>query len=409
MIKKSYKKLIVGEILLFILTVLIMLVLHNALFNKYKNSVLENNRILIGTILSKDENLENEVIEAYLNKPSEETILKGEEILDKYSLNDIDNLKYVYDIESLNMNLLVYIITFGIIIFILISLFYFNYIKREHAKIEEINKYLLEILNGNYNIDIKDYKEGYISNLKNDIYNITTLLKNEKEKALLDKKNLEIVLSDISHQLKTPLTSMYVINDILRDENIEKEVREEFLNKNKKQLERIEWLITSLLKISRLDSGTIKLKKEKCNIKDLIEKAIEPISISLELKEQKVEVTGKENVYAEIDFNWTVEAILNILKNAHEHSPNNSTIKINYGENNLYTYIEITDNGEGIEEKNIKNIFKRFYKGNSSKESIGIGLNMAHTIINKQKGDILVESKKNEYTTFTIKFYKNII
>lgn len=409
MIKENSKKIIIGEIILFVITIFITLILHNVLFNEYKNSIIENNKILIGTVLSINEDLEEELIDTYLNKPKDEIKEKGEEVLEKYGLNDVDNLKYVYDVNKLNINLIVYNILFGIIIFSLTSFFYIKYIQKENKKIEEINKYLIEILNGNYNINIKDYKEGSISNLKNDIYNITMILKKQKEKALLDKKNLEIVLSDISHQLKTPLTSMYVINDILRDENIDKNLKEEFLDKNKKQLERIEWLITSLLKISRLDSGTVKLKKEKCNIKEIIQKAVEPISISLELKNQKIELIGDDNVYAYLDFNWTVEAILNILKNAHEHSHEESTINVKYGENNLYTFIEITDNGEGIDSKDIKNIFKRFYKCTSNKESIGIGLNMSYTIIDKQNGTITAQSKKGKYTTFTIKFYKNII
>lgn len=409
MIKENSKKIIIGEIILFVITIFITLILHNVLFNEYKNSIIENNKILIGTVLSTNEDLEEKIIDTYLNKPKDEIKEKGEEVLEKYGLNDVDNLKYVYDVNKLNINLIVYNILFGIIIFSLTSFFYIKYIQKENKKIEEINKYLIEILNGNYNINIKDYKEGSISNLKNDIYNITMILKKQKEKALLDKKNLEIVLSDISHQLKTPLTSMYVINDILRDENINKNLKEEFLDKNKKQLERIEWLITSLLKISRLDSGTVKLKKEKCNIKEIIQKAIEPISISLELKNQKIELTGDDNIYTYLDFNWTVEAILNILKNAHEHSKEESTINVKYGENNLYTFIEITDNGEGIDSKDIKNIFKRFYKCTSNKESIGIGLNMSYTIIDKQNGTITAQSKKGKYTTFTIKFYKNVI
>ena len=277
-----------------------------------------------------------------------------------------------------------------------------------YIKIKKVDDNITEILDGDYRVNIKNYDEGYISNLRNNIYKVTIKLREQNELLMKNQKYIEEVLEDISHQIKTPLTSMYTINDIVINEKDEK-IRREFLMQNRNQIERIEWLVTSLLKISRLDSGTVKLKKEKCNIKEIIQKAIEPISISLELKNQKIELTGDDNIYTYLDFNWTVEAILNILKNAHEHSKEESTINVKYGENNLYTFIEITDNGEGIDSKDIKNIFKRFYKCTSNKESIGIGLNMSYTIIDKQNGTITAQSKKGKYTTFTIKFYKNVI
>ena len=333
---------------------------------------------------------------------------KGRRILEKYGLDKIDSLDFLENMHTLKFNMFFYDLFFVLFYFICIISVYLLFIKKQYQKVEEMNQYMVSVLNGDYRFHIRDYEEGAMSRLRSDIYRITTRLKNQKEDVLKDKKNLEDVLSDISHQLKTPLTSMYVINDVLYEDTLKEKEKKELLTKNRKQLERIEWLVTSLLKISRIDSGTITLKKEEIKVKELIEKSLEPITIALELKDQEVEIQGKENLTINCDRNWTREALLNILKNAHEHSPEKAKISISYGTNALYTFIKITDKGEGIEEKDLKKVFKRFYKGNHNKESIGIGLNMAYTIIEKQNGTIEVDSKKEKGTTFTIKLFKNI-
>lgn len=404
---KEMKWFVFGESLILLFTVFLILIFNMLTFNQYKVNLIENNGYLISSFLKKHPELEEEVINTIISKTGDTE--KGIAILEQYGLADIDNLDYIKDIRNLKNKMILYNLLLALLIFSLLSSIYYIFIHRQYQKIREINQYMLAILNGDYHFDIKDYEEGEISNLKNDIYRITNVLKQQSENAKDGKKELETVLSDISHQLKTPLTSMYVMNDLLYDDTMDPKIRKEFLQKNRNQLERIEWLVTSLLKISRLDSGTIVLKKEKVSIRELIQKAIEPIRIPLELKKQNVVIKGDPNTHAILDFNWTVEAILNILKNAHEHSPEEGNIEIHYEENALYVAIYIQDHGEGIDEKDIRHIFKRFYKGSSSKESIGIGLNMAYHIITKQNGDIKVNSEKGKGTLFTIHFYKNIV
>ena len=301
-------------------------------------------------------------------------------------------------------------------IILLVTIFYlitiiitWYHLYKKNKKIKNLSTYMNNILNNNYSLDIRDYEEGNLSNLKNDIYKMTVKLKEQSDSSQKEKKYLEEVLSDISHQLKTPLTRMYVINDVLlSDKKIDDSKKQEFLIKNRKELERIEWLVTSLLKMSRLDSGSEKIIPKETKIDDLIRKTVTPLEIPIELKNQHLILDYDKNIKLNIDLNWTTEALINILKNAHEHTKENGTIQIKVKDTVIYTEIEIIDTGEGISTTDLPHIFERFYKGKTNKESIGIGLNMAKKIINLEKGDIKVISNSNG-TTFNIKFYKQII
>lgn len=301
-------------------------------------------------------------------------------------------------------------------IILLVTIFYlitiiitWYHLYKKNKKIKNLSTYMNNILNNNYSLDIRDYEEGNLSNLKNDIYKMTVKLKEQSDLSQKEKKYLEEVLSDISHQLKTPLTSMYVINDVLlSDKKIDDSKKQEFLIKNRKELERIEWLVTSLLKMSRLDSGSEKIIPKETKLDDLIRKTVTPLEIPIELKNQHLILDYDKNIKLNIDLNWTTEALINILKNSHEHTKENGTIQIKVKDTVIYTEIEIIDTGEGISTTDLPHIFERFYKGKTNKESIGIGLNMAKKIINLEKGDIKVISNSNG-TTFNIKFYKQII
>lgn len=277
---------------------------------------------------------------------------------------------------------------------------------RRYKEIEELSGYLRNISNGNYSMDIRDNEEGELSILKNEIYKVTLMLSKQGEFLKKDKEKLADAISDISHQLKTPLTSMMVMIDLLSEENLNLEKRIEFTKNIEMQLERMDWLLTSLLKLSKIDAGTITFKKDKVKVSELIKKAMSPLLIPMELKEQKLIVDGNENTSFTGDLNWSIEAIVNIVKNCIEHTKNKGVISIFYEENPLYTEIKILDNGSGIEKEDLPYIFKRFYKGkNASVGSVGIGLAMAKSIIVSQNGDMSVRSKKNQGTEFSIKFY----
>ena len=370
-----------------LIIVLFYFLISNIINNSYEQKIIDNDSYLIGNLLNKYPDLKEDIVSSYLIKDNYEL---GNNLIKEYNLINIKNN---------NSFILIYCLISSLVLFLI----NYIYIKNIYKKISKIDKYMNNILNDDYSIDIKEYCEGDISNLKNDIYKMTIKLKEQSELLIKEKKYLEETLQDISHQIKTPLTSMYMISDILTNESNEN-VKKEFLIKNKNQIERIEWLVTSLLKLSRLESGTVKLKKEKIELNKLINKSIEPINVLLELKDIKI-IKNIEDTSINIDINWTVEALLNIIKNACEHTKDK--IEIIGSTNPLYTEIKIVDNGIGINKKDIKHIFERFYKGSHNKESIGIGLNMSKKIINLQNGIIEVSSKEGVGSTFIIKFYKN--
>ena len=297
--------------------------------------------------------------------------------------------------------------SFSFIIIIFYTIFLIKYNQNTKKEALLMQKYMDNILIDNYNIDINTYDDNVLSSLKDDIYKMTIKLKNMADNSNKEKKYLATTLSDISHQLKTPLTSLFVFNEILKQDNLDSKTRKEILEKSEKQLERIKWLITSLLKMSQLDSGSIILQKDKVNLQKLINESCEPFLISLDLKNVKLQINIDKKAFIICDKNWTIEAISNIVKNALEHVKENGTITIQSITNPIYLKLEIIDDGEGIKAEEINHIFERFYHGNKNKDSIGIGLNMSKMIIEKQKGYIEVESKLNKGTKFSIYFYHN--
>lgn len=402
---KEVRELILIEIIVLIIGIISILLLNKYSYETYKEAIIENNLYIIDSIISKHPELENEVIDGIINHD----ISKGEsyEILNKYGLDRLDTVDYLNNNSYINKTIRKYNIIYISILIIIVFSILIIYINKIYNKIRKLSIYTNDILNNKYNMDIREYSEGDISNLKNDLYKMTIKLKEQNELSLKDKIYLQDTLSDISHQLKTPLTSMYVINELLYDDKLDKSLKKELLNKSKKGLERIEWLITSLLKMSRLDSGSEKLILERVKLINIINKTIEPIKIPLELKNINLNVSCSNDIKVNVDVNWTTEALINILKNAMEHTLENGNINIVCSDNPLYTMISISDDGCGISKKDLPHIFERFYKGMSNKESIGIGLNMSKKIIESENGNISVKSKENEGTTFIIKLFKN--
>ena len=276
-----------------------------------------------------------------------------------------------------------------------------------YTEIGNLSSYLRQISNGNYTLDVRDNQEGELSILKNDIYKVTLMLSEHSALLQHDKVQLTNAISDISHQLKTPLTSMTVMADLLSEPELPPEKRTEFTRNIRIQLERIGWLVSSLLKFSKIDAGTVQFKKDSILVRTLFQKSLEPVLIPMDIKQQTVSIKGDDAVSFLGDLNWTAEAVINILKNCVEHTPEGGEISISFAENALYTEVIIADNGKGITKEELPYVFQRFYKGkNASEDSVGIGLALSHSIITSQNGDINIKSEKGIGTQFHIKIYK---
>lgn len=383
------KKLLLYITVVSIVFLFILLIFIYKLDKYYKNEVINVYAKVSNGVIKVYPELEDEIIDSLMSDNNDKTILE------KYGINNKIN---ILDTKKIYIE----IIIIYLLVIIVISTIYIIHNIYVFKKIKGLSIYTTKILNDDYSMDIRSYDEGDISNLKNDLYKMTIKLKETRDIELKEKKYLETTLEDISHQLRTPLTSMNVGLEVLSG-NVDAITKKEFIQMEKKNLDRIEWLVTSLLKMSRLDSGTVLLVDKKEYLSKIIDNALEPIKIPIELKGISLINEVDKNLKIKVDENWVREAFINVLKNAYEHT--NSLIKIVSSDNPIYTEVKIIDDGAGISNTDLPHIFERFYKGSTNKESIGIGLNMAKKIIEKENGNISVQTSNNG-TTFIIKFYK---
>lgn len=280
--------------------------------------------------------------------------------------------------------------------------------KRRYKNLNDLNDYLSLVCKGIYDMNIDDNTEGELSILKNNLYKVITLLQSQNEYLKNDKLYLADSIADISHQLKTPLTSMMMMCELLEnEENPDK--RQEFVAVINNQLSKMKWLITNILKISKLDADATEFKREEVCISKVLDDSLKPFVLTAELKNIAIQ-NGANDFVFNGDESWTVEAVSNIVKNCLEHTNDGGKIIIASDSTNLYNKLTISDNGCGIAEEDLPHIFERFYHGkNSSKDSVGIGLALAKTVFEKENASVSVESEQDRGSVFEIRFYKSVV
>ena len=266
-------------------------------------------------------------------------------------------------------------------------------------------KQLSEAVRGYSNgerVEIRDNKEGAFSILKNDIYTLYNNKEEQLAKTEAERDNLAGYMADISHQLKTPITSMMIMADLLEGSDPDKQ--EEFIHNIKFSLSKMEWLVSGLLKMAKLDSGVIDFHKKNVKVSDMVEAILPSVEILVDVREQKLELVNHNEIFC--DRKWTEEALTNLVKNAIEHSPDGGKIYIDSGSNPIYDWISVKDSGSGMKKEQYQALFQRFaYSTNEN--GFGIGMPLALSIMRGQNGDIDVDFGGNgEGAAFQMKFYK---
>lgn len=398
--------------------------------HKYKNMENTYIRCIMENVINQYPDLDMEEIAIILNKSygELESSTTSEEFYSILRKNGItDNTFYIKDMSDIrNVNIIVSTLIIGVMSVLFIICFYI-YLRRRKNAIVQLQDYMDKISRGNYELEINDNSEDELSSLKNSLYKIMVYMKEQADSARIKKVMLAQSVSDISHQLKTPLTSTQILLDNLNDNpDMEYATRKKFIYEALNQVNGMSWMIVTMLKLSRIDAGVVEFNNENISINKIIEEAVGNLEVIAEIKavsidiyvhnsntdnihkgsDNKVNKLNKSDIYINGDYNWNREALQNIIKNAIEHSRHKGTVKINITDNDVYTAVYITNRGDKLSDQRQNQIFERYYsEAKYEDNSMGIGLPLAKAVIEKQGGYISVESDDEE-TVFIVKYIK---
>lgn len=399
--KERFKRYILSFIGVIISFLIVFIIVSRLEYQGYRKNFNYKVNAMIEVIRNKYPDVSTKEVMELLNSNS-----SGMNYLKEYGY-DIENDSYIALNDTIHQKYSVIKILLLVLMILLVFYLIVRHEIEDDLEINKIIKLIEDINHKNYELKLDDLSEDKLSILKQEIYKTTVMLREQADNSLKDKISLKESLQDISHQLKTPLTSITIMLDNMIDNpDMDNIVRDKFIRQIKREVLNITFLVQSILTLSKFESNTITFIEEDNNIKDIIDMAISNVANLCDLKDIKIIFKGKNSrIYC--DFRWQVEAITNILKNAIEYSDNGSKIIIEGMINNLYYEIKIKDFGKGMDKEDVDNIFKRFYKGKmSSGDSVGIGLSLSKKIIEKDNGMISVDSTKGEGTTFIIKYFK---
>ncbi|MBU5228278.1 HAMP domain-containing histidine kinase [Clostridium senegalense] len=387
----------------FIYITFFCIILYGFTYKQSEKILYERTAQLIAVGVNDNPDIEQALVSSLKNK-NEIEINKGKKILKQYGY--FEDSKVIFNNNQIFSKLFISIL---LLIFLLFSYFGGSLVVSNFMRckrIKNLTEYLYDINQGIYRLHTEK-KEDEFSILEDELYKTVMMLRESREKEKEEKEKLCNNLADISHQLKTPLTSMSLMIELLEISSIKGD-EALYIESISAQIQRLNYLVSSLLILSKIDADAMTLEYKPINVYELIGVAVEPLHLMIEKKNQQLLIKDNSDVFFSGDFYWTNEAILNIVKNCSEHTPNGGEISIDYKQNPICTQIIIEDNGEGFNNKDIPHLFTRFYKGsNSSKDSVGIGLALANSIIKKQNGEIIAMNKETGGAQFIIKFYTN--
>lgn len=310
------------------------------------------------------------------------------------------NLENAQNIKNINIGIIIFLA-----IIILLSLGYYYILRKDIISFSNrLSNTIDDIINNKEHIEFNTTEETITSKIENKLKQLLEIIENEKTIYKEEKDSIKTLISDISHQIKTPIANISMYNETLTNRRLNAEQQTLCINNMKFQVEKLEWLIKSLIKMSRLENKIINLNKNNTNISEVIANALGGVYLKAEDKNIDIDINYDEKLKINCDSKWTSEALFNILENAVKYTQGGGNINIEVDKLEIFTKIEITDNGIGIDEKEINNIFKRFYRSSevSTEEGVGLGLYLAREIITNQGGYIKVASKKGIGSKFSI-------
>ena len=399
---------------LFILTMTLLLfctflgqVIVARMANDYKNELIKHDYEVAGYLYRDNGNVSH-IRAAFTQKKSVEDYKRGEILLKSTGYDGSINNNLIPSVKAFNNKyaVLVFILFFSMGITFLFILFIFAV--KFNKILEKASSDILSFMNGNHKVRLDDNKEGSLSKLFSAINMMATSQAAHIIKEKQNKEFLKDTISDISHQLKTPLAALEMYNEIILDENVNNDVVSSFNLKIKSELERMESLIQNLLKLAKLDAGAIELNKQKSNLKNLLEGIIMRFQTRAQYEGKSIILNCDNNFIFTCDKEWLLEAISNIIKNALDHTESGNEICVSCDNTAVAIRIVIKDNGFGIHPEDLHYIFKRFYRSRFSKNTkgVGIGLTLSKAIVEKHGGTIMVESELDRGTAFHLIFSK---
>ena len=369
----------------------------------FKKQIILNNEMIVGTVLQNGETNVSNIV-ATLKKEN----FTSSNILTQYGLENLESLDYLPSMKKIKQK---YFLGGGFIT--LISAFFFSFlylkvVRKKQKQYQLLDEYFYNLLYNDQHIHFNKVVDDDFTTVQNDIIKVTRRLQNALANEEKTKNELSRTLADISHQLKTPLTSLAIINDALKYDNILEEQKNVFLKEQERTINHMQILITTLLKVSQIESGMIPLKKEPYDLRKVIDNSLLNLDYLITAKELKIEKDIPKSIIT-MDKYWLGEALTNIIKNACEHSFNGGKIIITVKKNPIYVSLEIKDYGEGIKKCDLPHLFERFYRCQNNKDSVGIGLNLTKSILDKMNATVKVKSEYGKYTIFEIHFFEGVI
>ncbi|WP_353893016.1 HAMP domain-containing sensor histidine kinase [Proteinivorax hydrogeniformans] len=406
---EEVRKFIKWVLIIFLLLTVLMVVAFNYALESLHRQTVENNIAIMGYIADQHPELEKELVPLFTRGPSEEIRELGEDVAKKYGYTQDLPLaanETFSNYKSIQLNLVLALALISLALFLTAALWFLNKLYR---KIRSYANHVENIVEGDLIPIPCEEVEGDIAKLSHGFNKMVKTLSAAQKRQWKEKLLHKNIISDISHQLKTPLSSIKVFNELSMDVECEDAETKVFAVKIEQQVERMEWLVRNLLIMARLETKSLEFKREIKDITKTVTIAMEPLKELWQKKDIKINTDFEDDIYMSHDEKWLAEAVSNIIKNAIEHTPNSGKIAIQTSQSPIAVKIEVKDNGAGITNKDKPHIFERFYKGkyNTQKNSTGIGLSLAKGIVENHQGVINVTTKEGEGSMFTITLFKD--